>query len=42
MPREFSQEVKDFIQGLLTKVPEKRLGAKSADNVKEHKFFKVT
>ncbi|XP_062617568.1 ribosomal protein S6 kinase alpha-5-like [Saccostrea cucullata] len=40
MPREFSPEVKDFIHKLLTKNPEKRLGAKSANEVKNHKFFK--
>lgn len=40
MPREFSAEVKDFIRRLLTKNPENRLGAKSAEEVKKHKFFK--
>ena len=42
MPREFSPEVKDFIRRLLTKNPVNRLGAKSAEEVKKHKFFKVT
>ncbi|KAK3093541.1 hypothetical protein FSP39_017025, partial [Pinctada imbricata] len=31
MPREFSQEVRDFILKLLVKNPEKRLGARGAD-----------
>ncbi|XP_055879568.1 ribosomal protein S6 kinase alpha-5-like isoform X3 [Biomphalaria glabrata] len=38
-PETFSREVKDLIQRLLTKDPSKRLGSKSAEDVKRHPFF---
>ena len=37
----FSPDTKDLIQRLLTKDPNKRLGSRSADEVKNHPFFKV-
>ncbi|XP_012939135.1 ribosomal protein S6 kinase alpha-5 [Aplysia californica] len=36
----FSPEAKDLIQGLLTKDATKRLGSRSAEDVKRHPFFK--
>ena len=41
MPKSFSAEVKDFINKLLVKDPLKRLGARGANEVKKHSFFKV-
>ncbi|OWF40715.1 ribosomal protein S6 kinase alpha-5-like [Mizuhopecten yessoensis] len=40
MPSEFSSEVRDFIQKLLTKDPNKRLGSDGTTGIKKHKFFK--
>lgn len=36
---EFSQETRDFMQGLMTLDPNERLGSGGADEVKEHPFF---
>lgn len=41
IPKSFSPEVTDFILRLLTKEPEKRLGAGGAEEVKKHPFFRV-
>jgi len=35
-----SDDAKDIILQLLTKNPDKRLGTKSADDIKHHKWFK--
>jgi ribosomal protein S6 kinase alpha-5 len=39
MPRIFSKHTKDFITKLLNKMPNKRLGANGASEVKAHPFF---
>lgn len=39
-PEFFSTEAVDFLKGLLESNPEKRLGAQSADDIKNHAFFK--
>jgi len=37
---EMSEEMKDFIRGLLTKTPSERLGANGAEEIKAHPWFK--
>ena len=38
--RKFSPEAHDFLKGMLTKDPTKRLGAKGIDEIKNHEFFR--
>ncbi|KAK2197891.1 bifunctional Protein kinase-like domain superfamily/Protein kinase domain/AGC-kinase [Babesia duncani] len=39
-PKDFNNSTKDFIKGLLTVNPNRRLGGKNGGNVFEHPFFK--
>ena len=41
MPSTFSSEVKDLINKLLVKDPQKRLGLRGVEEIKAHSFFKV-
>jgi serine/threonine protein kinase len=42
MPNSFSADARDFVLRLLVKDPAKRLGAKGADDIKKHPFFRVS
>ena len=42
LPNSLSPEMKDFIRRLMIKDPSKRLGARGVDEIKKHKFFKVS
>jgi len=41
IPSQLSAEAKGLIIGLLSKNPLKRLGARDAEEIKEHPFFKL-
>ena len=41
MPADISREVVDLLLKLLQKDPKVRLGAKGAQDIKDHPFFKV-
>jgi ribosomal protein S6 kinase alpha-5 len=42
IPSRLSSDVRDLIRRLLEKNPQKRLGARGVEEIKKHKFFRVS